>query len=87
MIRSMGLISGYGEEYRTVGVYPDARADFMPFFVGIEIDEDGTIKPEKPLNADQWRRRSKRQTATQQKMRDENARHTSKLRDLQGKFL
>jgi hypothetical protein len=21
--------------------------DFMPFFVGIEIDEDGTIKPEK----------------------------------------
>ena len=25
----------------------------------------------KPLNADQWRRRSKRQTATQQKMRDE----------------
>jgi hypothetical protein len=60
--------------------------DFMPFFVDIEIDEDGTIKPEKPLNADQWRRRSKRQTATQQKMRDEDARHASKLRDLQGKL-
>lgn len=60
--------------------------DFMPFFADIAIDEDGTIKPAKPLNADQLRRRSERQAKTQQKMRDENTRHAAKVRDLQGKL-
>ncbi len=60
--------------------------DFMPSFADIAISEDGTIKPMKPLDADQLRRRLKRQTAAQQKMRDENARHASKMRDLQGKL-
>ncbi len=60
--------------------------DFIPSFADIAIDEDGTIKPAKPLDADQLRLRSERQAATQQKMRDENARHTSKVRDLQGKL-
>jgi hypothetical protein len=60
--------------------------DFIPSFADIAINEDGTIKPMKPLDADQLRRRSKRQTAAQQKVQDENARHASKLRDLQGKL-
>ncbi len=60
--------------------------DFMPSFAEIAIDEDGTIKPAKPLNADQLRRRLERQAAGQQKMRDENARHASRVRNLQGKL-
>lgn len=60
--------------------------DFMPFFAAIAIDKDGTIKPTKPLNADQLRRRSGRKAATQQKVRDENARQASRVRDLQGRL-
>jgi hypothetical protein len=60
--------------------------DFLPLFANIEIDEDGTIKPAKPLNADQLRRRSERQASTQRKMRDEDARHASKSRDLKDRL-
>lgn len=46
----------------------------------------GTIKPKGSLDADQWRPRTKRQAATQQKIRDEEARHAAKLRDLKDRL-
>ena len=60
--------------------------EFMELAAAIEVSEDDTIEPVKPLTPEQSRRRSERQNATQQKMRDEDARHATKLRDLRSKI-
>ena len=53
------------------------------------VCEDGgsTIKPQKPLNAEQLRRHSEKQARTQKQMRDEQSRHASKTQDLQARLV
>jgi hypothetical protein len=46
------------------------------------VIEAGTIKPSGSLDADQLRKRSERLAQVQQRMRDEEARHAAKKRDL-----
>ena len=50
------------------------------------VSEAGAIKPSGSLTADQWRKRSERQARVQQQMRDEDARHAAKRRDLSGRL-
>jgi hypothetical protein len=54
--------------------------EFMP------VAEAGTIKPEGPLNADEWRKRSAKQARTQQQVKDEAQRHAAKERDLKARL-
>jgi hypothetical protein len=49
------------------------------------VIEDGTIKPQGSLDANQSRKRSKRLARTQQQMGDENQRRAAKERDLQSR--
>jgi hypothetical protein len=60
--------------------------EFMRSVAAGVKEGDAAIKPQKPLDAEQWRRRSKRQTDMQQKIRDEESRHAEKLRDLKGRL-
>lgn len=48
----------------------------------IAIPETGTVKPTGSLDADEWRKRSERQTRLQRQIRDEDARHAAKEQDL-----
>lgn len=50
------------------------------------LDEGGTIKPVGPLTPDQARKRAAKQASLQQRLRDEQARHAAKLRDLRGRM-
>lgn len=52
-------------------------------FMVIEAD---TIKSQKPLTPSQSRKRSEKQARSQQQVRDEDARHTSKICDLQARL-
>jgi gas vesicle protein len=48
--------------------------------------EGATIKPSGSLSADQWRKQSERRAKVQRQVRDENQRHSTKVRDLQDRL-
>lgn len=59
------------------------------------VNEAGTIKPTGSsgstgsagsLDAEEWRKRSERQARVQQQIRDEDARHATKKRDLRARL-
>ena len=54
--------------------------EFMP---SRQVAEGGTVKPSGSLDADQWRRQSEKRAKVQRQVKDENQRHTTKVRDLQ----
>jgi hypothetical protein len=61
--------------------------DIMQPPAGAEVTEaDSTIKPEGSLDAEEWRKRSKRRARAQQQARDEDARHVAKQRDLKARL-
>jgi hypothetical protein len=49
------------------------------------LAEIGTVKPVKPLTAEQSRKRAAKQVKVQQQVRDENQRHAAMERDLQSR--
>ena len=55
-----------------------------PNAVEVDVLDEGDII--KPLNPEQARKRAARQARMQQKMRDEQARHAAKLRDLRSRM-
>ncbi len=60
--------------------------EFMEDWAAIGVNESGTIKPVAPLTSEQAQRKAKRQAAMAEKMRDEDARHAEKVRDLRSKI-
>jgi hypothetical protein len=51
-----------------------------------QIIEVGTVKPTGSLDSEEWRKRSERQARVQGQIRDENARHAAKKRDLNARL-
>jgi hypothetical protein len=51
-----------------------------------DVVEAGTIKPLAPLDADGLRKRLERQSRVQRQLRDEDARHAAKKRDLNARL-
>jgi hypothetical protein len=50
------------------------------------VIEAGTIKPSGSLDADKWRKTSDRRARVQQQIRDEEARHAARKRDLNARL-